>query len=210
MQLFSDTTNTFSMGKITAEDIDAIKNQPDCPICLDTLQDKTYQVTKTNPCPKSHYFHFNCLKSNAVSVLKFENNKFRCALCQTDIINMGYVLKALVYPPKPEVLELFYRGKELLKKSHTNPEYNVDLAINLLTQSIKRGYVQAKPFLAEALFLSGKLSLKHALEPPYFHDLLTTAASFFKRSLDEGYIQAKPFLIEAIRLSDPLDRSPGT
>ena len=195
IQLYSDATNLFTLEEITTDDIDALKTQENCSICLDTLQDKTYQITKTNPCPKSHYFHFNCLQQYALSVLKF-NKKFTCGICRTDLLKMGNALKSFEINPNKDTTkanEWFFVGKQELEKSHTFPTC-INNAVNFLRMSVNGGCSEAKPFLAEAELLDGKQCLEEARTVPV---LIDAAVNALTRSLNGGCSKAKPFLAEA-------------
>ncbi|MCL1079628.1 E3 ubiquitin-protein ligase [Parashewanella spongiae] len=196
IQVFSPATNSFVSGEVTPKDIESLKKQPKCPICLGAFKNKAYQITKTNPCPKNHYFHLFCLQEYAKSTLEFNDKSFTCTVCKTDILKMGNALEVLSINPSKDLdkaTQWLLLGKKQLKKARTNPDLITD-AINLLKMSLTVGCSEAKPFLAEADFLGGKQCLEKARTDPSW---IEGAVTLLRRSFNAGYSNAKPLWAEA-------------
>ncbi len=196
MQIYSSSTNSFSVGEITKEDINSLESQQDCPICLCTLQGKDYQITKTPSCPKDYYFHFSCMQEYVLSGREFHQRGYPCPTWKPGILKIEYTLKAFSIDPITKLdktEQWFSSGKNKLEASSKVPTELVP-ALKFLRMAFNGGRSEAKPLLAEAEFREGKRILEHARKDIF---MINEAITSLRNALDGGCSEAKPFLAEA-------------
>ncbi|WP_133405897.1 RING finger domain-containing protein [Parashewanella tropica] len=97
---YRESSNDYLVQKMDETAFKQIAPQ-ECAICLGSFEheDKSYQVLKTNPCIKPHYFHLHCMKHWSKAEDHIRAKQFSCPTCRADLgsLRLGINTKVVEY-----------------------------------------------------------------------------------------------------------------